>query len=630
MWVLLLFAGLLLIPTLVFAQSGVEASLSQPDIQSFPEITTYLSLYDAEGVFIRGLDNEDVVVLENNQPVPLNEFTYFEPGVQFVLALNPGPAFAIRDSQGTSRYDLIAGAVQEWIEAVPSSTPDDLSLLTTSGPRLNHAPANEIQQAFADYQPDARNAAPSFDLLGQAINTAADPSPLAGMSRAVLFITTPPERDMLPALQNILELARQQGVRVSAWLVTSTANFGSPDITLFSELLAETGGSTFLFSGIESLPPLSNYLDPVRGLYLVQYQSQATASGEYQVTAEIQVEDEIVVTAAQSYTLEILPPNPVFVAPPAAIERREPENENANAALIPTSQNLEIIIEFPDGKPRQTIRSVLLVDGQIVQQNDQAPFDTFRWDISSYLENSEHLLKVVVEDSLGLVGESIETPITIQIAGQPTGLAAVLVEQAPRIAVLAAVAAGAVLLWVLVVGGRLRPADATQPRSQRRGKDDPVTQPVPIRSEQRPRRESANPFARLAERLPWQSRRSDEPLAYLELLGPGGNGGRGVTQAITEEELTFGRAVSRASNLLEDPSASDLHARLVRRPDGSFWLYDADSTAGTWVNYEPVTTEGRRLRHGDLVHMGRVGFRFRLADESHARHITISPEKDNP
>lgn len=627
MWVLLLVAGLLLTPALVFAQSGVEASLSQPELQTFPEITTYLSLNDAEGVFVRGLDNEDLVMLENNRPVPLNEFTYFEPGVQFVVALNPGPSFAIRDSQGTSRYDLISAALQDWSASLPTSSADDFSLLTTSGPRLSHVAPREWQQAFETFQPDARNLAPSFDLLGDAINAAADAPPVAGMSRSVLFITPPPERDVLPALQNLLQVAQQQGVRVSAWLVTSTANFDSTDITTFTELITQTGGSVTLYSGSETLPDVNSYLDPLRGLYLVKYQSQATTSGDYQVAARVNVDGETIETAPQSYTLEILPPNPVFVAPPAAIERRQPETENPTTALIPTTQNLEIIIEFPDGKPRPATRSVLMVDGEVVQENNQPPFNTFRWDLTPYQGNGEHRLKVVVEDSLGLVGESIETPVRIQIAGQPTGIAAVLVEQAPLIGVLAAVAAGAVLLWVLVVGGRLRPKDATQPRSQRRRKNDPVTQPVPIRSEQPARRSAANPLARLAERLPWQARRSSEPLAYLELLGADGNNGRGVSQPILEDELTFGRAVTQASNLLEDPSASDLHARLVRRSDGSFWLYDAGSTAGTWVNFAPVPADGRRLRHGDLLHMGRVGFRFRLPDESRARRITVTPEK---
>jgi predicted component of type VI protein secretion system len=34
--------------------------------------------------------------------------------------------------------------------------------------------------------------------------------------------------------------------------------------------------------------------------------------------------------------------------------------------------------------------------------------------------------------------------------------------------------------------------------------------------------------------------------------------------------------------------------------------------AGTWVNYEPVTREGRRLAHGDRIHLGQLLYRFDL------------------
>jgi predicted component of type VI protein secretion system len=55
-----------------------------------------------------------------------------------------------------------------------------------------------------------------------------------------------------------------------------------------------------------------------------------------------------------------------------------------------------------------------------------------------------------------------------------------------------------------------------------------------------------------------------------------------------------------------------LHARLVRQEDGSFRLIDQGSVAGTWVNYAEVPEEGQVLQHGDLIHFGRVGFRFTL------------------
>jgi hypothetical protein len=71
---------------------------------------------------------------------------------------------------------------------------------------------------------------------------------------------------------------------------------------------------------------------------------------------------------------------------------------------------------------------------------------------------------------------------------------------------------------------------------------------------------------------------------------------------------------SQASVVLDDPSVEGLHARLLREVDGSLRLRDEGSVAGTWVNFLPVAEGGQVLQHGDLIHFGRVGFRFTQRD----------------
>jgi hypothetical protein len=47
------------------------------------------------------------------------------------------------------------------------------------------------------------------------------------------------------------------------------------------------------------------------------------------------------------------------------------------------------------------------------------------------------------------------------------------------------------------------------------------------------------------------------------------------------------------------------------------------SSAGTWINYTPVSGEGACLEHGDLIHIGRVGFRFSLQKSGRSRKTVI-------
>jgi predicted component of type VI protein secretion system len=81
---------------------------------------------------------------------------------------------------------------------------------------------------------------------------------------------------------------------------------------------------------------------------------------------------------------------------------------------------------------------------------------------------------------------------------------------------------------------------------------------------------------------------------------------------VQEIEMTFGTDPVQSMCVLDDPSISPLHARIKQTEDKDFTIYDHGSVAGTWVNYEPVTREGRRLAHGDRIHFGHLVFRFDL------------------
>ena len=79
-----------------------------------------------------------------------------------------------------------------------------------------------------------------------------------------------------------------------------------------------------------------------------------------------------------------------------------------------------------------------------------------------------------------------------------------------------------------------------------------------------------------------------------------------------EKDMTFGTDPVQSIRVLDDPSISPLHARIKHTEDGIYMIYDHGSVAGTWVNYEPVTREGRRLAHGDRIHFGQLVYRFDL------------------
>jgi predicted component of type VI protein secretion system len=88
-------------------------------------------------------------------------------------------------------------------------------------------------------------------------------------------------------------------------------------------------------------------------------------------------------------------------------------------------------------------------------------------------------------------------------------------------------------------------------------------------------------------------------------------------------DVILGRDPSFAGLVIDDPSVSGLHAAVIRQADGEYLIRDQGSVAGTWVNSEQVPETGRRLKHGDLIHLGRVALRFRLASPRHPRTVRV-------
>jgi len=82
------------------------------------------------------------------------------------------------------------------------------------------------------------------------------------------------------------------------------------------------------------------------------------------------------------------------------------------------------------------------------------------------------------------------------------------------------------------------------------------------------------------------------------------------------DKLTIGSNATQNLLVIDDSTVEGFHARLERQPDGKFRLYDLGSLMGTWVNYTPVSQEGVTVEDGDLIHIGRVGFRFRVRRSS--------------
>jgi len=598
-----------------YAQTAAYAEITAINAQNFPQISALVDVYDANGEFVSGLQPSNLTVYEDGQPRTVDSITESAPPVQVVVAINPGPGLAKQNSNGVKRFDFVVDALSAWANSQPPDSHDDLSLISLST-LINHVPIRNWLVSLQSFKPDFSNSTPNLQTLDIALNTVNTQTPQPGMKRAVLLIT--PHMDD-PNIDNtiasLINKAVESKIRVFVWFVDAE-DFGvTPSANAFKALAQQTNGSFFLFSGKETFPDPNLYFAPLRHIYSITYTSALTTAGDHTLGLYIETPLGTIPALDKNFSVDVQPPNPFFVSPPLQITRQPPVEDPYNPDILnPTRQELEIIVEFPDGHQRELKRATLYVDGQVVQENTSAPFTKFVWDLNAYIQSGQHTIIVEVEDALGLKKASLSTTVTLTVIHAPKGIQAILARYRSYVILGAIGLAGVALLAILLRSRRPRGSSTIDRIETRKRLDDPLTQPVAALTDS-----SAVKNSKTQPRKPitpnWmQSKptRVQEAPAYLIRLTNGGEPASVAPIPLLEKDMTFGTDPVQSVRVLDDPSISPLHAHIKQTADGIFMLYDHGSVAGTWVNFEPVARAGQRLAHGDRIHFGQMIYRFAL------------------
>ncbi len=628
------------------AQGAYLVSLASLNTSRFPHLSAYLDVHDQSGAFIHGLTTQDVSVQENGVQLPVNTLQENKPGVQFVVAIAPGASLAIRDGAGISRYEYLRRGLLTGSWAAQSSGGDDLSLATEDGPLVTHSsdPA-ALRGALESYQPSDPYAAPNLEVLASALQLASDPTPRPGMERAILFVTPPQPADISLGLQSIQASANQQNIHVFVWLVASQEAFAAPEIDLLRNLTSQTRAAFFAFSHDEPVPDLESLLEPLRYVYQLGYDTRAATAGAQQLIAQVVLGGETVSSAPLSFELNLLAPSVLFLEPPAQIARKFPNQPTQPPGpsvtdLQPVEQTVNIQVSFPDGYIRPLVSSRLFVDGSMVAETTSPPFEQLVWDLRPYTQAGTHILRAEATDDLGWVGQSNEISVKVSVPSTTQEVAVVVSHNRLLVIGLTVFTSATILMLVLIVGGRIRPrpypsqvrpsasfTENTRPVGywQRlRQLRDPLTQPVKI-SATLPARPKAARQGWLA-RLPWLKQPAPVIIAraYLEPLPGSDDPTIPLVLQITADTVTLGSDPQKAGLVISHPSIEGVHAR-IRQEGKSFLIEDTGSVAGTWVNYEQAASGGTRLKHADIIHLGRVGFRFNLQDPGAPPKVVVTP-----
>jgi hypothetical protein len=602
-----LVAALLLAswPLPVRAQANLHLTLSNPDTSAYPIVSLTFWPMDDEGNFVANLTADQVHVLENDREVKVTSVDVLEPGIHFVVAVNEGKTLA-NSYAGTSRLERMKAVITDWIQSESITTLDDFSLVNNTDVlqnQLSH-PA-DWAAALGDYNPDLRSSTPSLNCLSQAVALVKSFSASDNKARAVLYITPLPDSAQLTALQDQANELATANTRLFIWLVGPSTYSSEAGAQALEQAALSIGGSFMIFSGAETLPDLNTYLSPLSHEYKLTYQTSMRKSGTYTLQLKVEQGDFQADSDKISFDLKAEAPNPILLSPPTEIHAAWTKDSLQKWTLTPNLYTFKYLVEFPDGHKRDLGAARLFVDGQLVDEVTTAPFDELKWNFSQYSESGTHQIQIFVEDVAGFTSHTLQIPVLLAIDPKPQTALQKFLEQINYTTV------GIVALLVLL-GGFLvlffrrrflrRREDS---RAIRASDNDPVHQRVLPETDEFVASSLQEPPADWPK-LP----NGTKAPARLLLLSSDPQPKAGSNIPLSAQETLLGSNPVRCDIVLSGVTVSAQHARIFTDAARHFFLADSGSSAGTWLNYAPVSHQGARLQHGDLINVGAVSFRF--------------------
>jgi hypothetical protein len=581
----------------VSAQIPGSILLQAPDISSFPEITIQFKL--PSGLEDEGLQvtRERLTVLEGDSAVEVIALEEHQVGVLFSLAINGARDFDLRDAEGVSVYQQISAALADWASRRQFAPQDSWSLITTEGTLVRNLQSPDPWlTAFTAYQPNFRSMTPDLSSLETAIRSSADRVVPFGADKVVLYLTVPPLADQISTLYGLTEEARAAGVQVNVWMVGDALFLDNAQGQALFDLADITGGDFFYEGGEEPLPDPETYLDSLGSSYTLTYRSGIRETGTYPLAVELALSEGVIRGESTPLYIEVFPPEPILISPPTVINR---EILSDGEALTPGAIDIQYLVEYADEHPREIATSRLLVDGEVVAESDQPPFESLTWDLSGFDQAGEHQIQVEVVDEIGLTGRTILTPVQIEVTASELDADTNLDRKVLfGVIVMMSVAVLILLIWL-----------------GRRGWKSPVSKRIrktlsSLTTQPSQDRVTLTPSAKQA-------------YAILIPLGMPEEDDSSQTFKISQPRVVVGRDPDQADLVLEGSDIAQTSA-VIQHWEGLTWLLDMGSSGGTWVNYQRVGRRPVQIEHGDLIHFGELGFRFTMVDSDTHQKVNVS------
>lgn len=557
-------------------ESTQKVVIEDLDTREFPKLTLNFKI-------LGGLEQDtsltasQVSVIENDQPIAIDSLSSEYVGVHFALVINPERTLVLNYPSGYSNYDRMLAAMRELGSDLTPVTGDVYSLFIN--PDIHYDQLEnytEWKNTLEGYEENQRQMNSSLQSLENAIRILTS-SP-ATKETVLVYMTPYIEPTEIPALTALINQAGEAGIPVHIWMTAAALVIGSAYQTDLQAVCQTWGGSLTILSGSEIPLNSRDYLKGKGYRYTVSWQSEIRSGSTQQISLRLSPPGGAVLTSAvRDVALEVLPTSLSFSNLPEQLT----VTIRSDNLIEPTELPIQALIEFPDGFPREVLSTSLYANGSLVQQREAAPFGDFLLDLSDYRDQSKLSLQLTLKDALGFEARSemkyIELTWSDPTANEPKPL----VSNPWLWLGLGLAALG--LLAIIIIPTRLK----------KRTVQTVSAEPAAPAARSEP--ESFVPMKTFGSLIKLD--RDNTPSAEKPLL-------------LLKEVTLIGKDPQLANLVLSDEALEPLHAEIHVFPDGRTRLTDFHTIAGTYVNFKAVDTKGVEIHHGDILHFGRLSYRF--------------------
>ena len=557
-------------------ESSQKVVIEDLDTREFPKLTLKFKIPG-------GLEQNtslaasQVTIIENDKQIAVDSLTSEYVGVHFGLVINPERTLVLTYPSGYSNYDRMLAAMRELGSDLTPVTGDIYSLFIN--PDIHYDQLEnytEWKNALEGYKENQRQMNSSLQSLEDAIRILTS-SP-ATKETVLVYMTPYIEPTEIPALTALINQAGEAGIPVHIWMTASSIVIGTAYQTDLQAVCQTWGGSLTILSGSQPPPNPRDYLKGKGYRYTVSWQSEIRSGSTQQISLRLSPPGGAVLTSAVSdVALEVLPTSLSFNNLPEQLT----VTTRSDDLIEPTELPIQALIEFPDGFPREVLSTSLYANGSLVQQREAAPFGDFLLDLSNYRDQSKLSLQLTLKDALGFEARSEIKDIELIWSDLAANESKTLVSNPWLWLSLGLAALG--LLAIIIIPTRLKKRTAKTP-SAKPAAPTALVEP-----------ESFVPMKTFGSLIKLD--RDNTPCAEKPLL-------------LLKEVTLIGKDPQLANLVLSDEALEPLHAEIHAFPDGRTRLTDFHTIAGTYVNFKAVDTKGLEIHHGDILHFGRLSYRF--------------------